>query len=306
MPKLERLDANEQLFFSRQLESVKAKTYDIQYPALKARQLFPVSFEAGAGATSITYRQYDSVGIAKIISNYASDLPRADVRGKEFTSAIRDLGAAYGWNISDIRKTQRAGVPLEQRRANAAKRAILQLENKIAFEGDSNYNLPGFLSNPNIPRASVLNDGTGAATVFTSKSADQILRDLNKVVNDVYNNTNEIEAANTLLLPPEQYTLISTLRIPNVNVTVKTFFLENNEFIKEIISVPQLRGKGTSGTDIMVAYDRNPDKLTLEIPTDFEQLPPEARGLEFIVNCLQTIGGVIIYAPLSINIAEGI
>jgi len=60
-----RCDANESIFFARQLEYIKGRTYDIQYPNLSALALFPVDTSAGAGANTITYRQYDTVGMAK-------------------------------------------------------------------------------------------------------------------------------------------------------------------------------------------------------------------------------------------------
>ena len=98
-----RTDADETSFFLRELEYVKSKTYDIVFPELKARKVIPVSFEAGPGAESITYRQFDQAGVAKIIANYGADLPRADVLGREFTSKIKSLGASYGWTVQEIR-----------------------------------------------------------------------------------------------------------------------------------------------------------------------------------------------------------
>ena len=117
------LDADQTMFFQRELEHIKSRTYDIRYAELKARSLIPVSGEAGPGAESITYYQYDMVGVAKIIANYATDLPRADVRGKKFTSPVESLGASYGYSVQDIRAAAKAGKPLEQRKANAARRS---------------------------------------------------------------------------------------------------------------------------------------------------------------------------------------
>lgn len=305
----QRLDANEQIFFNRQLEKIKTQTYDMRYPALKCRELIPVSFEAGPGTKSITYRQFDQAGMAKIIANPSSDLPRVDISGKEFTSPVKPLGDAYGWNLFDIRAAMKVGLDLNNRLASAAKRAMLQAENKIAFFGDSENNLPGLLSNPNIPSASVLNDGSGSSTNFASKDADKILRDLDECFWGPFNNTNGVEMANTLLLPPNQFALIASKRVPDLSTTVLDHFLKTKRDANTPVDVTwcnELKGAGPGGVDIMVAYDRSPDKLTLEIPTDFEQLPVEARGIEFIVNCIETIGGVIIYYPLSVNISEGI
>ena len=59
------IDANGAVFFQRQLEHIKSKSYDVKYAELKARQLFPVSNEAGAGVQTITYRTYDQAGSAQ-------------------------------------------------------------------------------------------------------------------------------------------------------------------------------------------------------------------------------------------------
>ena len=100
------LDEGESLFFARELEHIKSQSYDKKYPKLKARMLFPLEFEANAGAETITYEQYDQVGMAKIISNYADDLPRADVKGTEFTSRVRTIAASYGYNYDEINAAQ--------------------------------------------------------------------------------------------------------------------------------------------------------------------------------------------------------
>ena len=70
------------VFFARELDHVKAQSYDVEYPELTALHLFPQSSEADPGAETITYYTYDKTGLAKIIDNYSTDLPRADVTGK--------------------------------------------------------------------------------------------------------------------------------------------------------------------------------------------------------------------------------
>ena len=70
------------MFFARELDHVKAQSYDVQYPEFTALNLFPISSEADPGAETITYYTYDKTGLAKIIDNYSTDLPRADVNGK--------------------------------------------------------------------------------------------------------------------------------------------------------------------------------------------------------------------------------
>ena len=305
------LDSGETVFFARELEHIKGKSYDVKYADLKARQLIPVSSEAGPGAESITYRQYDHLGVAKLISSYANDLPRADVKGKEFTTPIRSLGASYGYNLQEIRAAKMVGKPLEQRRANAAKRAIMQLENSIAFLGDAAHGLGGFISNPNYTVISMAADGNQSGFVNSSlwkaKTPDQILRDMNLIANTPFSVTKGIEMPDTMLMPLDQYTFISsTARSANSDTTILEYFLKNNPFIKSVDWLNECKGAGVSGSDIALVYRKDPDALTFEIPQDFEQLPVQEKGLEFQIPCHSRIGGVLIYYPLSIARGDGI
>lgn len=302
------LDADGGFFFQRQLEYIKARSYDVQYAELPARMLFPVSNEAGAGATTITYRTYDQAGSAKIINAYADDLPRADVAGQETTIPIRSVGVSYGYNIDEIAASQMVGGSLDQRRANAARRANEQVVNDTAFFGDAEFGLPGFFSNPNIPKGNVVDPGGG--TEWINKTPDQILFDINDIFADVYETTKMVEKADTLLLPVAQWSYImSTPRSSNSDTTIAQYVAQNSPYltsVDDMIPVNELAGVGTGGVDVMVAYTRNPDKLQLEIPVELEMLPVQQEGLEFIIPGRSRLAGLNVYYPLSASIGEGI
>jgi hypothetical protein len=307
------LDSVSTAFFARELEYIKARTYDVEYPQLKATMVLPVSFEAGPGAESITYQQFDQLGIAKIIANYADDLPRSDIKGKEFTVPVRSIGASYGYSLQEIRAAQFAGRNLEQRKANAARRAVEQKINKVGFFGDEEFGLTGFLNNPNITRSAAALNAGATSTKWSNKTPDEILKDMNDAVNGVVDLTNGVEAPNTMLLPIEQYTYIaSTARSANSDTTILQYFLTNNPFIQTVDHLYELKGAGLgadaldAGEDMMIVYDNSPDKLTFEIPQPFEQFQIEQRGLEYLVPCHARVSSVIIYYPLSVAVVEGI
>ena len=293
------LDADESVFFERQLEHVKAKTYDKKFTQLKARQILPVSFEAGPAAETIKYEQFDMVGMAKIVRDYATDFRSADVKAKEFRSPIKSLGSAYQYSVQEVRAARMAGKPLETRKANAAKRAVAQLENKIAYFGDSDHGLGGMFNNANVPLVVLPHAGA-----WETLTADQILANLNALANSPINASNGVETPDTMLMPINLYTLISTLRIPDTNITVMKFFLENSPFIKSIDWVEELKDAGAGSIRRVVVYRRDPDALTLEIPSDFEQFPVQEKGLAFKVPVHQRIGGVLFYYPLSAAYAD--
>ena len=305
---LELLDEGESIFFARELEHIKSKTYDIKYPELKARSLFMPDFTSNAGAESITYEQFSQVGMAKIISNYADDLPRADVQGKEFTARVRTIASSYGYNFDEIQAAKMAGKPLTNRKAASAKRADAVLENKIAFFGDVEHDLQGFLSNPNVNVVVLPADGAGSSKTFASKTPVQIVRDLASLPTAVHTNTNGVEVADTMLLPLAQYNLIFATHFSNASdKTIGEWFLGSNPHIKSIDWVNELKNAAGGGSlDLMVAYKRDIDHLSMEIPSDYKQLPVQMKGLEFIVPTHQRFGGVLIYYPLSVAKAEGL
>lgn len=304
------IDADGAVFFQRQLEHIKARSYDVQYAELKARSLFPVSSEAGAGAQTITYRTYDQAGSAKIINAYANDLPRADVAGKETTIPIRSVGTSYGYNIDEINASMMTGASLDQRRANAARRAVEQVTNDVAFFGDATSGMGGLFDNPNIPTGSVVDPGAG--TEWVNKSPDEILFDINDLFGDIFETTKMVESANTLLIPPAQWNYImSTPRASNSDTTIASFIAANSPFLSgldSIIAVNECAAANNSvySNDVMVAYDRSPDKLQLEVPVELEWMPVQQKNLEFIIPGRSRLAGLNIYYPLSLAIAEGI
>lgn len=292
------LDADESIFFLRQLESLKSSSYDIKYGTLKIRDLVPLSFEASPGAESITYEQFEQVGMAKIVANYATDFPRADVAGKEFTSRIKSIGASYGYNVQEVRSANLAGKPLTQRKSDSARRAVAQKENDIGFFGDTTANIQGWLTNPNIPDVALANGNWLGAT-----TPDQVIDDLNNLAHTVVDQSLGVEMAQTMLMPIKHLNYIqATPRSTTSDTTILNFFLGNNGYITDVDWVNELdatRSKGNLASDTCIVYDRSRNAMTLEIPQEFETFPPQEKGMELVVHVHERIGGVIIYYPLS-------
>lgn len=298
---------DDSVFFARELEAVKKKTYDQKTANLNAARLFPVATDTDPGAETITYQSYGQVGMAEIISNYAKDLPRADVQGEEHTVKVYSIGNAYGYNVQEIRAARMAGKPLVQRKAAAARRAHDEKLNKLAFKGDAAYGIVGILDNPNISIYTPDADGTDNATAFVKKTPAQILRDLNKFVSSIVTLTNGVEVPDTLVLPIEQYTYIANTPYSEVvSDSILSVFIKNNPYIKSVEQAAELKGAGTGGKDVALCYVNDNDHLTLEVPMGFTQYTVQQKGLEYIVPCESRVAGVIVYYPLSVCKMVGI
>ena len=301
------IDANESAFFKRELEVVKSKTYDVKYKPNVAFSLFPISSEASPAAEVITWRQFSRVGMAKMVSDYAQDFPRVDVYGVEYSVKPKGLGASYGYSIEEIRRAAMAGLPLETRRAEAARRAIEDKMNYIAFNGDTATNLKGFINYSGITEYTVASGGTGGTKTWSTKTADQILDDMNGIVHGVVSATNGIEQPDTMLMPLEQYNLITTKRLgTDSDTTVLEYFLKTNRYIKRVEWVTELKTAGDSSTSRMMVYVNDANHLNLEVPLMFEQFEADKKAMSYSVACYAKTAGMVIFFPASVSYADGI
>lgn len=297
------------IFFARELDYIKSKSYDKIYPEFTALNNFPITHEVPEGAETMTYYSYEKTGMAAIISNYATDLPRADVKGSPTTAYVKSIGDSYGYSIQEMRASRMAGKSLDTRKAEAARYAIDRKTNEIAFAGDKEHKLMGMLSSDNnIPLYTLATVET--KTSWKDKSAAEILADINGMFAYQSRITQDVERADTLALPPAVFIDISTRQIPNTGYTVKRFLLENAPYLKNIITAPELsaENKATNpyGVDVAMLYTNSVDKFSLEIPMAFYQYPLQNRNLEVIVPCEERVAGIVLYYPLSALLAVGV
>lgn len=297
------------VFFARELDYIKAKSYDKKYPEFTALNNFPITHEVPEGAETVTYYSYEKTGMAKIISNYATDLPRADVKGHPTTAYIKSVGDSYGYSVQEMRASRMAGKSLDTRKADAARYAIDRTVNEIAFAGNKENGLMGMLSiGNNIPLYTL--STVDGKTDFKSKTAEQILADLNGMVGYQSKLTKNVEKSDVIALPASVYIDISTRQIPNTGYTVKKFLLENAPYLKNIISAPELEEDSVEtnpyGKGVALMYTNSADKFSLEIPLPYYQYPLQSRNLEVIVPCEERVAGIIMYYPLSAMLAIGV
>lgn len=103
------LDAEAGIFFENELEHMKARSYDVLYPDLLARRLFPVDSSADSGDETISFETWDNVGMAKLLHTYAMDLPNVELTASKTTRQIYGMGVAFGYSLQDIRAARKSG-----------------------------------------------------------------------------------------------------------------------------------------------------------------------------------------------------
>jgi hypothetical protein len=292
------------LFLARELETILARAFEVEYADIKYSSVIPVSSEVGNGADSFTYRVFDKQGSMKVIGDKAKDLPRADVLRKEVTHPVRSLGSSFAYTVQETRAAAMVpGMNLEQRRANAVRRAYEEKVQEIAYFGDSPSGMKGFFNNNQVDKL-VPDHWFDTADITT----DEMLQLLNEPATRIVQNSNMKEMPNTMLVPYNVYRIISTTpRSTTSDTTVMEFFLRTNPMITAIEPINELEAGKSGGAlskDRVICYDRSPDKLQLHLPQPLEFFPPVRNELEFTVAAHARVGGLALYYPKSAIVLE--
>lgn len=299
--------------FARQLEYIYKEVFEIEYAKLRAPDFIPVSTEVPQGSLTFTYRMWDKKGRARIIHNFSSDLPKADVVAKEFPSPVIWVGDSYGYSIGDLQRAAMTNAPLEQLKANAARWAIEQLAEEIACAGSAQDGVPGLINAPGIvgttPIASsgwiTLINSIGAATPSQPASAvaavQQIASDVNAMKNKIRTATLGLHDPDTCLLPTPLYTALDTA--PRSPAFTDDTFLD---YLRKLTKMnfdywPQLDDKGSDGLGRVMVYEKDPEVLRLILAQPFTQTPPQPRQLAWEIPCYAQYGGVMVIRPQAVT-----
>jgi hypothetical protein len=294
------LREDEGIIAARQLDYVKARTYDRKLPVMRALELVPTSSDTPEWAETITYRSFDMVGMAKIIANYADDLPRVDVSGKETTVPVRTLGDSYGYNINELLASTALGARLPERKAVAARRAIEVKQNQIAMVGDSQYGLYGITNHPNIGTTSGLTGNWAAA----GTTAAQIVADVDILYAAVTTQSKDVHTPNRLAIPSIALAAMKRKYVADTGGKSAYTVVRENYPDLQIIGMAELADVG--GSSLTIIGEFSEENASLELVMPFNQLPAQPRNLEFVVPCLARTGGVSVHYPLAFTKAVGI
>ena len=294
------------LFIAQELNYIRSRALEVEHSPLNSFRVFPQETDVPAGAETALQLVYDSVGMAKIVADYGDDLPRAEAVATTIPAKVYTVGDSYGYNYVELEHARLANVNLEARKALSARRGIDLKLNNIAWFGDAEHGIVGFINNPNIATVTIPADGTGSSAKFADKTPDQIIRDMNAIINEVSNNTNGVEMPDTVLLAPAVYDLLeSTPKSQYSDRTILEFLRGAHPEVTRWMKIGELKGAGTGATDMVIAGVFRPEYIRQENPVRFEQLPVQYRNLEYVVPCVSRTLGVTINVPICFASAYG-
>lgn len=325
------LNDDEGVFFQRQLEYIQAQSYDVLYPDLMGRTIFALNSEGGEGINTITYRSYDKRGETAIIAGKATDLPRGDISGKEYSISVKTLGNAFGYSRQELAASKVTGMPLEARKAEATRRSYEEKVNQLIFFGNAENKINGLFGGPQggagnefpwetVSISAVSGAAAGGNTTEwggPDKTPLEVVKDLNDALNSMYVDTKKLFRPDTVLLSVEKlmYLINTPISAEFPLTSTMKWFLENNKFItsmdqfKDINELESIypdvanaetihdfhpAGDGVEGFTIMASGESN---ARIREPFPYMHTPVQYKGLEFEVNCYGRFAGIEMIRP---------
>lgn len=301
------------LAFARELEFVENTFYDFEFPDLRARDLIPLDTSVPSWAQTFSYKERTFTGEADIVNDYANDFPRVDLDIGETTAApVISLGCSYGYSVMDLRYASEMGQSLDTDLMNAAKEAEERKLDALACYGHAATGLRGFASNTSIATLSTsLNASLTKNWADDATTAKDIQEDLDKIIIDVSNASDNKFMVDTIALPTTTYNLLGSKKFAaldsnGVELSVLDYF--ENRKRNKVTFEPWFRLKsaaGGTGTR-MVAYKKDPKVLKLVIPQDFESMPPQQKLMTFVIACHLRFGGVDWRQPMAARYIDNV
>ncbi len=184
----------------------------------------------------------------------------------------------------DQQKLQKIGRDLESILNNGLKLVYDKTLDINVYESFAEYGTYGLVNNPNVIAKTAATSADGTTTTWTKKTPDEILSDINGAITATWVNSEyDLSGmANHILIPPEQYSTLVERKVSNdASKSILTYLLENNIGKEQGVTLfigpcPFLKGAGTGGTDRMMAYVNDEDKVRFSITVPMTRLQVEA------------------------------
>jgi hypothetical protein len=311
-----RADADETIALALQLEQMRTKVYEAQYPELKARTMFAVDTDIDPAAESFAWEETDHRGKFGRIrgGGLEGDLPSTGVESSKVTRTLASYGGIVKYSLLDVRRAAFMGKPLSTRLALAHRRAWEEKLDEVIAIGDSAEGIAsGAVNRP---------AGTGATqtrtTAFTEAAwdatpvADTMLAELNTLVREYVLDAKETITPDSLALPLHIYMRANTTYFTDVaGGTVLNRFRQDNGFVRNVYSWDMLKASRNgdpdgTGKDRALLWNSSSDVCSTVIAQDFEVLAPQQVHFGFEIPAWGRTAGFVVYRPLGLRYATGL
>lgn len=159
---------------------------------------------------------------------------------------------------------------------------------QLVYQGFKNVGITGLVNDDNVV-SSLAPNGASGDSLWSSKTVDEILWDINKALVEAWaaSEYDESAIANHILLPPAKYAYIQSTRIgTSGDESILSYILKNNLAANQgksltIVPCRWCTGAGIDGKDRMVVYVNDKDFLYFDLPVPLTRAMTQPVALQF-------------------------
>lgn len=291
--------------YARQLVTATFRElFRFEYPNTKWLNggLIPISSTVNEGATEYSWVEMDHSGRAELVADGATDIPFADVAGRNNLRGIKTLAVGVRYSRQDVRTARMQGLfEIASEKAAAAREAMDRTLDDLIRSGDGAAGLDGVVNQPGIIVAAA---GTGN---WQAATAAQIVADMTTAINAVINGSDGVEVPNTVVMDVASYTRVSTLQNSTASdITVLQYLQRAFPMIQRWDWEQGMATVSAAAGPAVLIYRNDPSRVRAVMPMMMQAVPPQQSGLCFTLNFESRFGGVMTPRPRSILRLDGV
>ena len=298
-------------------EDLQAGAEDVLLPEIKWMQVIPlesVDTSINPGARSASYLVRDRRGRGEFRGRKGKNAATVGTTLDKVNVPIESAGVSANFDRADARSVlmgndQNLMTELGEVMREATERHI----EATFFYGYEDLGYRGFLDYPGVPLTTAALNAAGTSTQWKDKTADEILFDVQTALADVFIVTKGVHIPGKVLLPPGQFSALTTIKASAaVDKSLMEYLETNNIYNKKtggklvFEDLRYLEGAGAGGTDRMVVMDQDRKNYWLPMPLPFDMLTPQENGFGVDLLAEYVFGSFHIKRPLAVEYVDGI
>jgi hypothetical protein len=263
---------------------------------------------AGAGSLSNGLTQG---GNMPWISAETTAIPGVSVNGQKVVLPLRLLAREVTYTSVELERSQLTGQPIDQQKIDALNQLYQMNIDQMVYIGSSDVGATGLINNASVT-ANTVATGVSGSTNWVNKTPDEILADVNAEIEAVWQAAGYAVCPSDLILPPFQFSYISSQKVSSAgNVSILKFLRENAISLEingkplNIQPVKWLTGAGTMSEDRMVAYTNDLSRVRFPM-VPIRRETAYYQGIRFFAPYLYAFGQMEFVYPETVGYADGI
>lgn len=227
------------------------------------------------------------------------------------TSPLTLWALQLGWTIPELESAQKLGRPVDQQKFQALQLKWQMDTDEQVYIGDNALGLSGLVNSSQVSVSNVVN-GAGGSPLWANKTPAEILADINTILSNAWTASGYAVCPSKLLVDPVNYSRLSSTLVSSAgNVSLLTYLRDNslcnsiNGRPLDIQPLKWLTGRGTGGTNRMVAYTQAQDRVRFPM-VPLQRTPLEYRDLRQLTTYFGRLGAVEFVYPETLAYADGL